>query len=173
MLHCPSDVRGLKDEDNTPNKPPYSPPYGTGAAGNKPECSYAIGSYGRGHDGNNPVDIQPDLPYFKDYPTVTRVATGVPAEAQRTMIVTAVDMSGAYAQVAAPAPASSAHQWIWNLQNATYKNHGLAGVNALKYDGSVRWCTLKDDTGAFTQAVANVSIPNWQAPGSGVKLWNP
>ncbi len=164
MLFCPSDRTARKDDNNVLNGNGLSSPLGSSlpyTATNKREVSYAyaynmtpmyifpktnggLGAFGTKtttHQQTNPA-----LPLFTNN------------DLNGTTSVLAVDISGNVSTAAA-----TPSHWEWNLDNATLKNHGTAGVNILKADGHVIWSDLTwGDAWDFVRDTesAAVQIPN-------------
>jgi prepilin-type N-terminal cleavage/methylation domain-containing protein len=147
-LLCPGDKRGIKDDDNVLNQPPYKAPYGGAAGDPLPEISYAIvGS------------LAPSGPWLYSTRFIISTYGGIiPSKYLEIVTTVSIDMSGDYATSIAGAGSQS--PWERDLENATYNNHGLTGVNYLTYDGDVHWCTLRATNGTYPESPAANSIPN-------------
>ena len=127
ILFCPSDTRGIKDEDNSLNVPPYgTAPLGT----NKPECSYA---YAFGLNSMSPFS-----------PATVRLSSttvrNMPVNCKENTHALAADMNGEYDT--GNRPPITQFNFRYFLSGTGNKNHGRSGVNVLKIDGHVQWCTL-------------------------------
>ncbi len=131
VLFCPSDQNAVKDENNVLNGGPSDPlnctllPYSSTC---KPEVSYA---YAFALDATPASTYPPPVGFY-----ALPAGEGVPVPYNENMNCLAVDMSGAYSTAA-----TSPGLWSYNLGTAAFKNHEAAGVNALKIDGHVEWCT--------------------------------
>jgi len=144
ILSCPSDKRVTKDENNNlivpdaANHPgePLDDTYG--GAGDYLTTNVHEVSYAYAYNLST-MSIYPSSVNFPGDPTDPTLG----ASYRQNMMAIAVDMSGNYATNASIGSATAAH-WNYNLNAATFKNHAEAGVNALRMDGHVTWCILKD-----------------------------
>lgn len=122
VLACPSDKRVVKDTDNALlGTYPYTYPY---TPARTPQVSYASAH------GLNVMSTYLDS-------SLTPVDTAIPLGIFQVMQTLVVDMSGIYSTGTTAAAVPSL--WDRSLGTATYKNHALDGVNALKMDGHVDW----------------------------------
>jgi prepilin-type N-terminal cleavage/methylation domain-containing protein len=130
--------------------------YTTGAALHCP--SDRIGLRDKNNDLNGPAYTLPtggnrpecSYAYAHNLNTTTPyINMGAANPASKITLALAVDLSGLYVD-----------GWDYQVDTTTYKNHGEDGVNILKIGGHAEWSTLKDETGAVTQAAASLKIPN-------------
>jgi prepilin-type processing-associated H-X9-DG protein len=130
ILLCPGDKRGVKDEDNSLNLPPYKAPYGGDANDPLPECSYAYAF------NLTTFDIFPEDIIRPDGSIVN-----VDEECEQRMHALAVDMRGLYR-----VDGTGHEEWYGGTAaTGRYFNHGTGGgANALKIDGHVEWYTLEN-----------------------------